>query len=132
MPSRKQRRRREKERRHEYVYVDDEGNEIDPAELAPRRAEKLAAKPQTRSGRPAKKIEPPSWRRVFRRAALFAPFMFAVIWLTSKNVPVTGRLLVAGGYTMLFVPFFYLVDSLAYRTYLKRTGQAPPRSGKDR
>jgi len=43
MPSRKQRRRRQKERRHEYefVYVDEEGREVevDPSELArmPRR-----------------------------------------------------------------------------------------------
>ena len=33
MPTRKQRRRRAKEHRHEYVWEDDEGNELDPSEL---------------------------------------------------------------------------------------------------
>ena len=42
MPTRKQRRREQKSRRHEweYVYVDDEGNEVDvdPADLKPERS----------------------------------------------------------------------------------------------
>ena len=51
MPSRKQRKRRAKERRHEWeeVWVDDEGNEVEPPdvddEAAPRRNAKRAQAP---------------------------------------------------------------------------------------
>src|SRR5207247_186471 len=86
MPTKKQRRRQQKSRRHdyEYVYVDDEGNEVavDPTEL---RAEKDNGKVETR-GRSAttkktparaggRVIEPPSWRRAVKRAAIWAPLL---------------------------------------------------------
>jgi hypothetical protein len=35
-------------------------------------------------------------------------------------------LLLAILYTGFFIPFMYLMDRAMYRTYLKRTGQAPP------
>src|SRR3954453_23341026 len=86
MPTKKQRRRQQKSRRHdyEYVYVDDEGNEVavEPTEL---RAEKDTKKTEARSrngtgaragGQPRagqRAINPPSWRRAVRRAAIFGP-----------------------------------------------------------
>src|SRR5207249_4464396 len=87
MPTKKQRRRQQKSRRHEYeyVYVDDEGNEVavDPTEprtekngdRAESRPSKAAKRPSA-SGRTARRaIEPPSWRRSGRRALLLGPIL---------------------------------------------------------
>jgi hypothetical protein len=131
VPSRKQRRRREKERRHEweYVLVDDEGREVEAPEEdeppTPARERKATAsgRAATRGGR---RIEPPSWRRVGKRALFFGPLMFIMVnligrdWTTAQRVQQTAFLL------LLFLPFSYLMDSLMYRAYLKRTGGAPP------
>ena len=140
MASRKQRRRRQKERRHDYefVYVDDEGHEVegDPAEPeqsqrqgARRNGAKAVRKGQG-SGRPARKIDPPSWKRVTRRALFFGPLIFLAFSVLNNKQPVATRLLLAILYTGFFIPFMYLMDRAMYRTYLKRTGQAPaPRAG---
>jgi hypothetical protein len=141
MPTRKQRRRREKSFRHDYDYVvvDDEGNEVevDPQAL---RAEKERAKPEkqasggkaqpkTRGGSRAattRVIQPPSWRRVLRRGAIFAPIMFVATMLIDHGRH--GYALYLGQTVFLlafFLPFSYVMDSMAYRMYLRRTGQAP-------
>jgi hypothetical protein len=137
MPSRKQRRRREKERRHEYefVYVDEEGHEVevDPGELedaAPRRngkREPAREKQKGRSDRPIRTVHPPSWGRVAKRALIFFPLIFLAFSVLSSHRPLASRLVVAVVYTAFFIPFMYLMDRTMYRTYLKRTGQAPPR-----
>jgi hypothetical protein len=140
MPSRKQRRRRQKERRHEYeyVYVDDEGQEVDvdPDELetaqprGSRRNGKAAKGKQTsrksQSGRPIRKVDPPSWSRVIRRALILAPAIFFALTLLNSKQGVAEHLAVTAFYTAFFVPFMYLLDRAMYRTYLKRTGQSPP------
>jgi hypothetical protein len=143
MPSRKQRRRRQKERRHEYeyVYVDDEGHELDPVEVeetktAPRERKQAST---TRSGRKqpsgrqpagaARAVPPPSWRRVARRAAIFAPFMFVAIWLLGHNRLTTASIVLQTVWLMaLFVPFSYVIDRMMYRRYVRQTGQpsSPP------
>ena len=140
MPTRKQRRRDAKLRRHEYeeVWVDDEGREIDvdPATVAPPERKRdtngaaaRAAKPRTQArdakGRPLREIQPPSWRRVLKRAAIFLPIMYLVISLTSKNLTVAGRVLNALVFALLLVPTMYVMDRVAYRTFLKRTGRDP-------
>ena len=136
MASKKQRRRRQKERRHEYefVYVDEEGNEVevDPAELeqserqtARRNGAKAARKSQD-GKRPVRKIDPPSWRRVSKRALFFGPLIFLAFSVLNQKQPVATRLLLAILYTGFFIPFMYLMDRAMYRTYLRRTGQAPP------
>jgi len=129
MPTRKQRRRRSKERRHEWeeVYLDAEGNEIPPEEaeqLLPERDGKREARKQPRKGetrrRGGRAIQPPSWKRVFKRAAIFAPIMYVFIALTNRdssfgvNVIITLQLLV------IFLPFSYLMDTLTYRMWKKR------------
>ena len=130
MPSRKQRRRREKLKRHEYeyIYIDEEGHEVEvaPEEVKPAREKKPQAR-QTRGGRAARVIQPPSWKRIGKRALIFAPFMFVVISLLDKNVTVAGRIRQTVILMALFVPFSYFMDTLMYRMYLRRTGQAPPR-----
>jgi hypothetical protein len=131
MTTRKQRRRRQKERRHEYeyVYVDERGEEVDvdPAEIeeapTPRSKPKSAPKQErSASFRGGREVPPPSWRRVGKRGLIFAPFMFLTLLLLDQ-----GRsydLLVINTVVLLafFLPFSYVLDTLMYRVYLKRTG----------
>ena len=137
MPSRKQRRRRQKERRHEYefVYVDEQGHEIEvePAELgkaAPGRNGQREPRREPRNEkdrRPVRTVQPPSWSRVGRRALIFFPLIFVAFSVLSSDQAFASRLVVAGVYTLFFIPFMYLMDRTMYRAYLKRTGQqAPP------
>ena len=121
MPSRKQRRRRAKERRHEYefVYVDEEGREVEVDEPAAQ-VKKTNGRPppKTRAGRV---VEPASWSRVGRRALIFAPLMFITIRLLEKDEPMVtsiGRTVVL---LALFLPFSYVMDSMLYRSHVKRT-----------
>jgi hypothetical protein len=138
MASKKQRRRRQKERRHDYefVYVDEEGQEVevDPAELdrsdrQDGRSNGAKTARKTKSGKPVRKVDPPSWKRVTRRALFFGPLIFIAFTVLNHNQPVVTRLLLAVLYTAFFIPFMYLMDRTMYRTYLRRTGQAAPRSG---
>jgi hypothetical protein len=137
MASKKQRRRRQKERRHDYefVYVDEEGHEVevDQAELeqsnrqtSRRNGVKAARKGDAKGNRPVRKIDPPSWKRVSKRALFFGPLIFLAFSVLNKNQPVATRFLLAVLYTGFFIPFMYMMDRAMYRTYLKRTGQAPP------
>jgi len=131
MATKKQQRRRQKERRHdyEYVWVDEEGNELEapPEESKPGKMAASSAKkgqpPRSKSGRPLREIKPPSWPRVARRALLLGPLLVVALSL---------RVLIAVLYTVLFVPMFYWIDRMAYRRYLRTTGQAdpPPRAPK--
>ena len=97
MPSRKQRRRRLKARRHEYeyVYVDEEGREVEvPEEEKPQAAQRSKAAASSRRGgttRPGRRIEPPSWNRVGKRAIFLAPVMFILINLMGKRLSVAER-----------------------------------------
>jgi hypothetical protein len=141
MASKKQRRRRQKERRHDYefVYVDEEGQEVevDPAELeksgrqtSRRNGAKAQRKGDAKSNRPVRKIDPPSWKRVSKRALFFGPLIFLAFSVLNSKQPVATRLLLAILYTGFFIPFMYLMDRAMYRTYLRRTGQpSPPRTG---
>jgi hypothetical protein len=135
MPTRKQRRRQEKQRRHEWeeVWVDDEGNEIDPppeaADPGPRRAERPKQRTTTsRGGRPLRQVPPPSWNKVARRGAMFAPVMFALVYYLQKssNRSFWAALFQTAVLLVFFVPFSYLMDRSMYRAYLKRTGALPP------
>jgi hypothetical protein len=141
MSSRKQRRRRAKERRHEYeiVYVDEEGQEVDPPpeeveQRAARDNGKPAAKPKPKTG--AKKgtskagavrpVSPPSWQRVGKRASIFAPFMFVTLYLLGGSKHGLAPVVIQTVWLLLlFVPFSYLIDRMMYRRYLKQTGRLP-------
>jgi hypothetical protein len=136
VPSRKQRRRRQKERRHdwEYVYVDDEGREVEVDE------ESAPAAPQARSqggqkgqkagsrtgARPGRRVEPASWSRVGKRALFLGPVMFILINLVGHKLTVGQRIYQTAVLLLIFLPFSYFMDSMMYRAYLKRTGAAPP------
>jgi TRAP-type uncharacterized transport system fused permease subunit len=128
MATRKQRRRRKKERRHEYeyVYVDEEGREIpvEEAESEPKNGKAQApAQRGTSSRRGARTVEPPSWRRTLRRAAIFAPLMLIVVYLLQGNDKDVRAAFVQTMFLLvLFVPFSYFMDSLMYRSFRKRSG----------
>jgi hypothetical protein len=136
MPTKKQRRRQQKSRRHEYeyVYVDDEGNEVpvDPSEL---RAEKDNGKPEPRGratastkrapSRAGRTIEPPSWRRAVKRAAIWAPLLIVAMMLINHNVSPLQWVTSAIFLVAFFIPISYFTDSMAYRMYKKRVDRQP-------
>ncbi len=133
MPSRKQRRRELKQKRHEYefVYVDGEGNELEELpdgfeepkkeRAAARNGAKPAAKKQapTRGGRAVRTPPEPSWNRAFKRGGLLGIVVFVLFSLTAKGhwVSVVPLALL---YTVLFVPFTYVIDRFAYRRWEAR------------
>ena len=127
MPSRKQRRRRQKERRHEYeyVYVDEEGREVEvePDESkAPERKDKRPA--PSRGGRV---MDPPSFRRVGRRALIFGPLMFITIRLLERGEPFAASIFRTAFLLLIFLPFSYVMDAVMYRTYQRRMSGAKKR-----
>lgn len=135
MPTRKQRRRRQKDLRHEWeeVYVDEQGRELDPEEVevlgpaaparngaAPRAKAKATRSQPARAARSGRVVQPPSWRRVFKRTAIFAPLMYVFITLTNKSIAPLAALLFTLQLVLLFLPFSYLMDKLTYRLWQKR------------
>jgi hypothetical protein len=117
MPTRKQRRRRAKEFRHEYVWEDAEGNEIDPSEAGARSESAPSRRRPTRGGR---EPQAPSWRRTFKRGLIFAPVMFVVVSVLSKDLTLTDRLIQTALIALVFLPFSYFLDGLFWRTYQRR------------
>jgi hypothetical protein len=141
MATKKQRRRRSKERRHEweYVYVDDEGHEVEVDEPQEGRTRKGAQKTQTKGagarqakGRGGRTVEPPSWRRALRRGAIFAPLMLVVVYFLQKkgDKSIPAALVQTAILLAFFVPFSYLMDTMMYRAFrrrLERGGAEPKR-----
>jgi hypothetical protein len=139
MPSRKQRRRREKSFRHEweYVEIDPESGEERPvavAELRPEKKERPQRKPaakgsgaKARPARAGRAPQPPSWRRVWKRTAMFAPLMaFFIYWTQSSGdgaVSAPGVILNTLILIAFFGPFSYLVDTMTYRIWTKRAAK---------
>src|SRR6266852_1734759 len=129
MATRKQRRREAKSKRHDYefVYVDDDGNEVDPApeELESakldrperRNGTKPTAGKKPSSQRGGRTPQPPTWRRSFRRAALLGIIVFFLFALGAKNKSggYASAAALALLYTGLFVPFTYAIYRFAYR-----------------
>ena len=128
MPSRKQRRRRAKERRHEWedVWVDDEGNEIEPppeADIQSRNGKRTAA-PAKRQSKGRRAVQPPSWGRVGKRALIFAPLMFLTVSFLSKGAAPIQNVLQTAFLLAFFLPFSYAMDVFMYRMYTRRSGRA--------
>jgi hypothetical protein len=139
MATQKQRRRRAKEKRHDYdlVYVDEDGVE------KPVEREETPRKPAARTGkgstvskskktsatsakRRGRELQPPSWPKVLKRGALFAPVFFAVVLLLggSKGTfpsAILQTVLLLGA----FIPFSYFMDRLFWRQQQKRLGRKP-------
>jgi hypothetical protein len=119
MPTRKQRRRRAKELRHEYVWEDEEGNELEPDEVPARKGATSAVR--TRPVRAARGVQPPSWSRTLKRALIFAPIMFVVVMLLSADLPLRDQVLQTAFIVAIFVPFSYFFDGILWRSHKRRT-----------
>lgn len=144
----RRRRLKEKRHDYEFVYVDSEGNQVDdddvPEEIRtePRERSEPARngtkpdatakqgsgkqgsgkqgsgkqKPQSRQ-RARRTPQPPSWQRAAKRGGLLGIVIFALFSLTAKGN--WGAVLpLALVYTLLFIPFTYMIDRFAYRRYL--------------
>jgi len=136
MPTRKQRRREAKLRRHEWeeVYVDADGRELAREEVEePERPARNGHRPEkkrTASTAPTstRGIQPPSWRRVLRRGAVFAPLMFVVVhFLSPADVKTAQKVAQTAFLLVVFIPFSYVMDTITYRLSQRRKAAAPPR-----
>jgi hypothetical protein len=131
--SKKQLRRREKLRRHEYeeVFVDAEGNVVEvpdegDAEPLPKPGRNGKRDTSKRpAGRAGRVVQPPSWRRVGKRALIFGPLLFVAFSILpgSADTSFQDRVVLTIPYMLLLVPFMYLMDRMTYRMYLKRSGR---------
>jgi hypothetical protein len=125
--TKKQQRRRQKLKRHDYeeVYVDEEGNVLPPEEAeqlavasTPRKAERAPKqRPTTRSGRV---IEPPSWRKVFKRGLLFFPLMLITVMLLGRDLTLAQQIFQTVVLMAFFLPFSYFMDSMMWRSHQRR------------
>lgn len=127
MSTRKQRRRRAKEQRHEYVWEDGEGNELDPEDMSPAKEGSSSRAKTTRSRR---EPQPPSWRRTLKRGLIFAPIMIVTVMLLSSNLTLTQQLSQAAIIVAIFVPFSYLLDGVFYRNYKRRLARSEQADGR--
>lgn len=134
MATQKQRRKRAKEQRHAYdlVEIDGEGNEtvLSSGELKSETSSRPAPRSGDRKGgtkaRAARgTAQPPTWSRVLKRGAIFAPIFLATVMLLGR-----GRLTLAGAIVQtifllaIFVPFSYVMDRMVWRSHEKRLSKA--------
>ena len=126
MATKKQRRRRQKDRRHEYeyVYVDDEGREVEVDEPEPAKGTGKQSSPRAvQVG--SRTVDPPSWRKTLRRAAIFSPFMLVILYLLKPEDSTAGTVVFQVLLLMVFfIPFSYFMDSLMFRLAQKRAAKA--------
>jgi hypothetical protein len=123
MATKKQRRRRAKEHRHEYVWVDDEGNEVDAPDAETERGE-------SRGSGPRRDPQAPSWQRTFKRGAIFAPIMFGTVFLLSPDLPMATKISQTLLIVAIFVPFSYFLDRLFYRSAQRRAARREQSDGR--
>jgi cation transport ATPase len=138
MPSRKQRKKREKSFRHEWEYVEldpETGEEraVAPAALKadkPAR-EKRAPQKQQRRASSRREPQPPTWTRVWKRTAMFAPLMALFMYWTASSSKTGGSATAVAVQTLVlvafFAPFSYLVDSMTYKLWAKRAAKTSAR-----
>jgi hypothetical protein len=121
--TKKQRRRRAKGQRHEYeyVWVDDDGNEVEPDEAG------TPSNAKSGSTRFERDPQAPSWRRTLRRGAIFAPIMFATVFLLSPDLPMATKVTQTLLIVAIFVPFSYFIDNFFYRSAQRRRARADRR-----
>jgi hypothetical protein len=130
MATQKQRRKRAKEKRHAYdlVEIDAEGNEtlLTASELKTEAPAKAPVQKEDGRGngraKPARGApQPPTWRRVLKRAAIFAPiFLATVMLLGGDRITFTGAVVQTFFLLAIFVPFSYFMDRLVWRSHEKR------------
>lgn len=107
------------------MWVDAEGNELD-AEEAQAQGDKRAPSRLTSRRDP----QEPSWARTFRRGAIFAPIMFATVYLLSPELSLANKITQTALIVAIFVPFSYFLDRLFYRSAQRRTARRGQSSGR--
>jgi hypothetical protein len=127
MPTRKQRRRRAKEQRHEYVWEDAEGNELDPAEVP---STKGSSPARAAPSRAARDVQPPSWKRTLKRGLVFAPIMLATVYLLSPGLPLATKIMQTLFIVAIFIPFSYFLDGVFYRSHRRRLARREQADGR--
>ncbi len=134
MATQKQRRRRAKEKRHEYelVFVDEDGverpveREEEPRKPVGRGSKATTAKGQKKpsssgGSRRGRQVQPPSWSKVLKRGAIFAPIFFAtVLLLGGGKMTYVGAVVQTCLLMAVFVPFSYFMDRVVWRQQQKR------------
>ena len=123
MATKKQRRRRAKEHRHDYVWVDEEGNEVEAPDEEPTRT-------STKASGPRRDPQEPSWQRTFRRGAIFAPIMFGTVFLLSPNLSLGQKLTQTLLIVAIFIPFSYFLDRFFYRSAQRRNARREQSDGR--
>ncbi len=133
MATEKQRRRRVKEKRHgfELVEIDADGNEVVLSGSATRSETEKPVKVKATAKAPAKRSrwgepQPPSWPRVFKRAAIFGPLFVVLLLVTNGKASTTAALLNGVILVAVMVPMMYFLDRVMWRQVQKR--QANPSS----
>ena len=119
MATKKQRRRKAKEHRHDYMWVDDAGNEVDPKTSTP-------VKSESRSRGTRRDPQAPSWQRTFKRGAIFAPIMFGTVFLLSPSLSLATKITQTLLIVAIFVPFSYFLDRVFYRSAQRRAARQQP------
>jgi hypothetical protein len=124
MPSRKVRRRRAKLKRHEYEYVIEtpEGEEV-PVERPTERdrgGDGKGRRERTPADRRGREIPKPTFQRVLRRTAIFAPLLLVVVYITSPDLTIGQMVLNVALLLAFFIPFSYMVDVFVYRMLMRR------------
>jgi len=115
MATKKQRRRRAKGQRHDYVWVDDEGNELDPEDVPDDKP-----RSQARQSRSKRQPQAPSWSRTLKRALIFAPIMFGTVLLLSPHIATATKITQTLLIVAIFIPFSYLLDTVFWRSHKRR------------
>lgn len=125
MATKKQKRRRAKEQRHDYVWVDDDGNEVEPDEAPGAKETKPAS-----GSRLQREPQAPSWSRTLKRGAIFAPIMFGTVYLLSPDLPTATKITQTLLLVAIFVPFSYFIDRLFYRQAMRRRARGEQAAGR--
>ena len=133
MATQKQRRKRAKEKRHAYdlVEIDSEGNEtvLSASDVKAEAPARTPAKKRDSGGRTSKlgrgSPQPPTWGRVLKRGAIFAPiFLVTVMLLGGDRMTIAGALVQTIFLVGVFVPFSYFMDRVVWRSHEKRLARA--------
>lgn len=125
MATKKQKRRRAKGQRHDYVWVDDEGNEVEPDGASPEKGTKRES-----TSRFQREPQAPSWNRTLKRGAIFAPIMFGTVFLLSPDLPTATKITQTLLIVAIFVPFSYFIDRLFYRQAMRRRDRSEQAAGR--
>ena len=125
MATKKQKRRRAKGQRHDYVWIDDDGNEVEPDGTSSEKGSKREG-----TSRLQRDPQAPSWNRTLKRGAIFAPIMFGTVFLLSPDLPTVTKITQTLLIVAIFVPFSYFIDRLFYRQAMRRRERSDQAAGR--